>query len=998
MQVTQQSSPPTSRLLEREEALERIAELTLAAGAGAGALAAIVGGPGEGKTALLGETCRIAAAEGLRVMRARGSELESGFALGAARQLLEPAVHALDSGERERVLEGAAGLAAGVLDIETERVSEQPFAALHGLYWLLAGLAESEPVLLALDDAHWSDPATLQWLAYLGRRLDELPVLVVIAARAPNHDAVVGSSPPSSSPPPPPPPLVGAPALAPSGSLVELLSDPRVIRLPVGALGAGAVETLIERILGAAPEEEFTARLHRVTAGNPLAVHELLFEQARAGVPPTARTAGVLGERAPQALQRNVLARLGRLQGPVAVVANALAVLGDRAVPRQVAELAELDLDETARALDALSGEGMLAQGPVLEFAHPLLRTAIYDALPARRRARLHARAATILRQDGADPEAIAAHLLLCDPEGSPASVLSLRAAAAAARRRGDPPAAVAYLARALAEPSPVAERAPLFIELAHAETLIRSPAAIEHLRAALEQSEDPVARARLRWLLSDALFFAGEWDPALAQLGEAVRELGTLDPDLTLRLEGRLLTLGGLDARTAAATAGTIEQRIAALRQRARAQLSGARPLRLNLALLLAVRAHPPAELEPLIERGLDGGRFLEHETADAIEAVHGAFALVLIDRLEQALALTDAMLADAAARGSVLGFLAGATFRTLAQLRGGALAQAEADALGALELAREQGLHFTIPFIAGYLVLTLLERGRSEQAAELLAQLPLPPALAGTPAGITLLEARGRVHRARGDLPSALADLRACGAACEAIGVRNPNVVAWRSELALALRGEEPAQARELAERELALARQAGIPRGVGVALRVSAALAPAAKREATLCEAVAVLEGSPARLELARALIDLGAHMRRQGRRVGARDPLRRGLELAHHARADPLVALANEELQAAGARPRRPWLTGVEALTPSELRVARLAAEGASNREVAQALFITTPTVKGHLSNVYRKLGIASRRELPGALGSQAPAAAATAATTTGEEAPDGEAGP
>ncbi|HEY1457925.1 MAG TPA: LuxR C-terminal-related transcriptional regulator, partial [Solirubrobacteraceae bacterium] len=458
------------------------------------------------------------------------------------------------------------------------------------------------------------------------------------------------------------------------------------------------------------------------------------------------------------------------------------------------------------------------------------------------------------------------------------------------------------------------------------------------------------------------------EWDPALAQLKQAVSELGGLDPDLALRLEGRLLTLGALDARVARATGGVSEERIESLRARADVELPGARPLRLNVALLLAVRAHTPEQVRPLILAGLDEGRFLESESADAVEAVHAAFGLVLIDELGQALELTDAMLADAAARGSVLGFLAGSSFRTLAHLRGGALAQAEADAVDALALAREQELHFTIPFIAAYLSLTLLERGRVQEAWELLAPVALPAAVAGTPAGLTLLEARGRVHRGRGDLAGARADLSACGEACRAIGVRNPNVVAWRSELALTLRGEEPAQARELAAEELDLAREAGTPRGVGVALRACAALAPADEREALLGEAVALLEDSPARLELARALIDLGGHQRRAGHRTQARQPLLRGLELAHACGAAPLAELAHEELLAAGARPRRPWSTGVDALTPSELRVARLAAVGQSNRSIAQGLFITTPTVKGHLSRVYRKLGIDTRGQL------------------------------
>jgi DNA-binding CsgD family transcriptional regulator len=1001
-----------SRLLEREAQLSAIERMTGAAAGGEGALLAIVGGPGEGKSALLEETCRFAADAGMAVRRARGSELERGFALGAARQLLEPAVRELDARERAELLRGAAALAASALDVDAEPPPERSFATLHGLYWLLVGLAERRPLLLALDDAHWADPGTLEWLCYVARRSEGLPLTIAVATRPPNPEM---------------------------GELRELFADRRLERLEVAALGREALAMLAARSLDAEPHERFAAELHRVTGGNPFAAHELLGELRRAGAAPSEDAAAQLGTRAPERLRQDVLRRLERLGEPALDAARALAVLGDGAPPRLIAALGELDAESAARALDALAGEGMLLAGEGMPlagqgvapagdaaglgvtrpaFAHPLLRAAVYEALPEHSRARMHARAAALRRADGAPAETIAAQLLRAGGEGSAANVADLRAAATDAVRRGAPQSAAAYLARALEEPPPAPQRGELLGELGQAELLMRDPAALGHLREAIAVGADPAERVRLRWMLSDALLFGGDWDAALAELRGALAELaergadvelwsdahpngtaakgarGNGAPrdvaqqeaalrDVALRLEGRLLTLGTLDARAArdgapAAGGAAVEERTERLRRHAEraGELDGVRPLRLNLALLLAVRARSPAEVAELVRRGFDGGRFLEREGSDAIEAVHGAFALVLVDDLEGALAHTDAMLADAARRGSVLGFLAGASFRALANLRRGALVEAEADAAPALELAMEQGLTFTIPFTAAYLALTLLERGQAAQAVELLAPIPLDGELAGTPAGITLLEARGRVHRALGDLPRALADLRACGEACAAIGVLNPNIVAWRSELALALRAQSPErnieQAYALASEELALAERAGVARGIGVAQRARALLADGAEREALLVEAVATLEQTPARLELARALADLGAHLRRDGQRTRAREPLGRALQIAHEARAEPLATQAREELLAAGARPRRPWSTGVDALTPSELRVARLAADGASNQEIAQALFVTTQTVKGHLSGVYRKLGVGGRGELADAL--------------------------
>ena len=211
------------------------------------------------------------------------------------------------------------------------------------------------------------------------------------------------------------------------------------------------------------------------------------------------------------------------------------------------------------------------------------------------------------------------------------------------------------------------------------------------------------------------------------------------------------------------------------------------------------------------------------------------------------------------------------------------------------------------------------------------------------------------------------------AVGELLKSAGFRHPSYQRWRSQLALALPMSERERAQELVASELADARQTGVASAIGVALTAAATLAPdAAVRSRLWQEAVATLELAPAKLDLARALVGQGAELRRIGSRTQAREPLRRALELASRCGAEPLAVLAAEELRAADGRPRRPWLTGVDALTPSELRVARHAADGRSNRDIAQALFVTTKTVEMHLSNAYRKLDIDSREKLSGAL--------------------------
>jgi DNA-binding CsgD family transcriptional regulator len=174
-------------------------------------------------------------------------------------------------------------------------------------------------------------------------------------------------------------------------------------------------------------------------------------------------------------------------------------------------------------------------------------------------------------------------------------------------------------------------------------------------------------------------------------------------------------------------------------------------------------------------------------------------------------------------------------------------------------------------------------------------------------------------------------------------------------------------------LAEAELADVRVLGTPRAIGVALRASGLARGGPAGAALLRESVTVLRESPAALERAHALAALGGMLRRAGHRRDAREPLAEALEIAARCGARPLAARARVELVATGARPRRAWRTGVEALTPQELRVARLAAAGRTNREIAVELYVTLKTVEGHLARAYAKLGIDGRRDLVRALG-------------------------
>ena len=242
----------------------------------------------------------------------------------------------------------------------------------------------------------------------------------------------------------------------------------------------------------------------------------------------------------------------------------------------------------------------------------------------------------------------------------------------------------------------------------------------------------------------------------------------------------------------------------------------------------------------------------------------------------------------------------------------------------------------------------------------------------LASVHIGAMLLDVRGRVRQAAGEHEAGIADLRQAGAIFTELGLRNPNGSSWRSALALMLAAEDRDEASRLAREELEEARAVGQARAIGTALRTLGPLEEGTRGRKRLEESVEVLSDSQARLEHARSLVELGAALRRAGKRAAAREPLRAGLDIAAGGGAGRLAERARTELEASGGRPRRLRSSGRDALTPSELRVARMAAEGRTNNEIAQALFVTPKTVDTHLSHVYPKLGISSRRSLAQAL--------------------------
>ena len=293
-----------------------------------------------------------------------------------------------------------------------------------------------------------------------------------------------------------------------------------------------------------------------------------------------------------------------------------------------------------------------------------------------------------------------------------------------------------------------------------------------------------------------------------------------------------------------------------------------------------------------------------------------------------------------------------------------------AEAEALSVLATV---SLHaIARAMLLSCLLHTMTERTDPATWQPFLAEHDLDGDLSGRVMGGMLLYARGQLRLAAGDAHDALEDFEKLHHRDEISGLHTPAIPSSGPRALAHLQLGDRDAARALADDELEQARRWGAPSALGYALRTVGLVAGGSDGIELLRDSVTAVQHSPAQLEHARSLTDLGGALRRAGHRREAQQVLRQGLDVADRCGALRLARRAREELIATGARPRRAALHGRDALTPSERRVAQLAADGLGNREIAQALFVTTRTVEGHLTNTYTKLNIRARSELAAAL--------------------------
>ena len=928
------TQPP--ELVEREREVAALAALLAAAPQGEGRVAWIEGPAGIGKSALLAAARQRAGESGAHVLTARGSELEREFPFGVVRQLFESVV--ADPERRERVLAGAAAPAAAVFGA-LDGDGDTSFAALHGLFWVALNLAAEQPLLLAIDDLHWCDRPSLRFVAYLTRRLDGQPILVGATVRTGERGTDVA--------------LLG-----------EIAQDPATVAVRPVPLSAEAVRELVRERLGADAEEPFCAACHQATGGNPLFVRQLLTALEADHVRPDAAHAGVVLEIGPRAVSRTVLVRLARLSGDAIAVARAVAVLAESATLPTVATLTGLDESRVADAIGALARAEILRHESPLAFVHALVRDAVYQELPLGERELQHERAARVLLDAGAPPEQVAAHLLAAPRRGQEWVAEQLRHAGRAAVARGAPESGVAHLRRALEEPAPADWRPELLMELGLAEILMDGRAATGHLTEAYEALDDVRSRALVAHALCRALLFTGFPAEAAAFAQRVVAELPPeLDEDRRALTAFDLMTgffgvdmpdrLYELDAHRTPPAPG--------------ADLA-AKMLASPAALWWSYTGGSADECVELALGALAGGDLIIAD--NGLMMMAALLTLVLADRPE-ADAAWELAQGEAHRHGSLLGISSIHLWHGFTLLQYGELANAEESLRSGQEEFDAWGFgHVARTYTGSFIARTLVERGRIGEARTWHDRVrPQPDENSEGSrywrAGLVeLLVAEGRDS----DALAAYEDY-----VRRHSHVELPTATFARLHAARALdRLGRHEEAIALVEEELAEARRWGAAGTVGPVLRVLGSLRQE-EGTALLEEAVSVLERSHARLELAKALAELGSALRRDRRPSDAREPLRRALELADACGADALVEHVRSELYATGSRPRTTALGGVDALTASERRVAGFAADGQSNRDIAQALFVTPKTVEVHLSSAYRKLGIRSRRELAEALG-------------------------
>ncbi|WP_328730983.1 AAA family ATPase [Streptomyces caniferus] len=894
--------------------------------------------------------------EQFRVLRARCHPLEREFAFGAVRQLFKPLLAAASEADRARLLDGTAAETLRALDDDaaTEPLPEAAnvtASTLRELDALVSRLSRRQPLLLAVDALQWIDQPSLRWLVHFVGRSDSHPVLIAVTTRSAEVKRLD--------------PL-----------FAELVRPANCHTIVVEPLDVAGVAQLVRTLWEVAePDEAFCAACHAATGGHPLFVRALLHQAQRSGVQPTTQFRDRIPTVLLSTLAGEIAHRLCQASGEVVRLARALAFLGDRKPPELLAAYCGTGRAVVLSAAEDLRSLGLLRAGGDLRFTHPVVRDTVLGMLPPEELGAGHARAAQVSCLSGRPDEEVAAHLLAAGPVHGSWVLPVLRRAATQALRRGAPETAVTCLRAALNQPLDGAERARVLLELGTAASHYDAALAISCVTGALEELTDETARSDALGVLAYSLLMSRGSRTDLSSVDRKIAALcdrraadsGAADRELALRM-GALRSWMEFErpsvGRPAPAPVPDPDDDLAD-------RTAGERQL-LAIRAFRALRAALPAPyIAGLIERASVNLPAFSHDLFPLHYFV--AQTLLYLDELDTADRLNRHLTREISGKGMELLVSSLMLYQAGLALRRGNVTEALATAQTAADQASSTG---RLPYaltLDTIRIDALLAQGRIEDAERIAAVHSVAGQAEVAWERPRFLMSLAALRIAQGELRAGLSLLRECGHHCEAAGTVSPAMAPWRSRSVGAhLALGETASARALAEQELDLARRCRIPRALGVALRVSGVATSGARGLDLLAEAVQVLGPTPARLELARALGDFGAALMHRDDKRGARRALRRGLDVAVACGATVLAARLEERLHLAGGRVGRAGAAGTGVLTAGEERVCTLAAQGYSNKQIAELLVVTLRTVETHLTGAYRKLRIAGRPYLAAAM--------------------------
>ena len=879
--------------------------------AGRSGVLVLHGDAGVGKTALF--EYAIEAAGAFRIARTSGIEAEMELPFAAVQQLCSPFFELMERLPQPQhyALDVAFGLRTGP--------APERFLVGLAVLGLLAEAAEDQPLACAVDDAQWLDSASARTLAFVARRLVAEKISLLFATRE-------------------------------LGETVAGLPE-----LNVAPLERRDARALLESVLPARLDEGVLERIVAETRGNPLALIEL-----PRGLSPT-QLAGGFGLPTTAPLSAGIEDRYARRLSKLPSDARRLLLVaaadpvGDPSLVWRAAE--RLGVPESAA--ETVESEQLLALSPRVVFRHPLVRSAVYRAAEPNARREVH-RALAEATDPEIDPDRRAWHRAQAAATPDEEVAAELDRSAARAQARGGLAAAAAFLERAVTlspDPTRRAERA-----LAAAETKLRAGALDEALEL-LETAEsgaavDDLLRARAHLLRAQIAFTSTRGGDAAPLLLAAARELEPVDP--------RLARATFLEALTAATFAGRLVHG-GGLVEISNAALAGPPPEKPGPSDLLlrglAVRATEGyAAGAPLLKEALDAFRGDADLSPDDARWLWFASLIALFmwdDEAWTVLFTRQLELARRTGALSALAFALGsgtAVYAFFGELRTAALLEQELRAATeATGIAADPAAALTLAAM----------RGREAEFAELIRTTIGDAEGRGEGIALTIAEfLSGGLYNGLGRYEAALAAVLPA----ERFYTEGPAIWALTELIEAAVRCGQPEPARRAFERVQETTRAAGTDWALGIEARLRALLSDGDDADELYAEAIRRLARTRIRVQLARTHLLYGEWLRRERRRLDAREELRTAYELFKDFGVEAFAERARRELEATGERPRRRSADTVDELTPQEAEIARLAAEGQSNREIAARLFITRSTVEYHLRKVFRKLDVKSRTQL------------------------------